>query len=183
MTKFNQAKFESDAKKLVVKYLDYGVNEKDVFIVWFSKVGKNAKAMLSSNLDSHYFEITYFGEEGKYVVDVYDIAAMGEFNNDGTVLKMNDNQHFYSEVSKDGSTSQLKVYADKATVSVKTKCPICQEYHRTLGITGIFELQVKEDILILTDKSFNEDMRFPKDAFKIKYCPFCGRPLNEEVEL
>ena len=30
MTKFNQAKFESDAKKLVAKYLNYEVNEKRI---------------------------------------------------------------------------------------------------------------------------------------------------------
>lgn len=94
-------------------------------------------------------------------------------------MKMNDNQHFYSEISKDGSTSQLKVYADKVTVSVKTKCPVCQEYHPRLGITGTFQLQIKEDILILTDKSSHNDMRFPKDAFKIKYCPMCGRKLGD----
>lgn len=80
MTKFNQDKFESEAKKLVTRYLNYEANEEDVFIVWFSKVGANAKAMLSSALDCHYFEVTYFGEKGKYVVDVYDIAAMGEFH-------------------------------------------------------------------------------------------------------
>lgn len=177
MTKFNQDKFESDAKKLVVKYLHYKVNEKEVFIVWFSKVGANAKAMLSSALDCHYFEVTYFGEEEKYVVDVYDIAAKGEFNNDGTVLKMNDNQHFYSEISKDGSTSQLKVYADKVTVSVTTKCPICQEHHDILGLTDAFDLHLQDDLLVLMDKSSHNDMRLPKDAFKIKYCPFCGRKL------
>lgn len=92
-------------------------------------------------------------------------------------MKMNDNQHFYSLTSKDGSTTQVKVDADKVTVPVTTKCPVCQEHHQTLGITGTFQLQIKEDILILTDKSFLNDMRFPKDAFKIKYCPFCGRKL------
>lgn len=80
MTEFNQAKFENKAKKLVAEHLNYGVDEKEVFVVWFSKVGANAKAMLSSDLDCHYFEITYFGEEGKYAVDVYDITAMGEFH-------------------------------------------------------------------------------------------------------
>lgn len=179
MTKFNQSKFESDAKKLVVKYLHYKVNEKEVFIVWFSKVGANAKAMLSSALDYHYFEVTYFGEEEKYVVDVYDIAAKGEFNNDGTVLKMNDNQHFYSEVSKDGSTSQLKVYADKVQASVETKCHICQD-HQILGMTDALDLQIKEDILILTVRPLYSDKRLWKGTFKIKYCPFCGCPLNEE---
>lgn len=79
MTEFNQAKFESVAKKLVASYLKYGVNEEDVFVVWFSKVGSNAKAMLSSVLDNRYFEVTYFGEEGKYIVDEYDFAGYDEF--------------------------------------------------------------------------------------------------------
>lgn len=80
MTKFNQAKFESEAKKLVAKYLNYEVNEQDVSIVWFSNVGENAKAMLSSVLDHRYFEVTYFGEEGKYIVDEYDFAGYDEFH-------------------------------------------------------------------------------------------------------
>ena len=42
-------------------------------------------------------------------------------------MKMKDHQYFYSEISKDGSTSHLKVYADKVTVSVKTKCPRNEE--------------------------------------------------------
>lgn len=91
-------------------------------------------------------------------------------------MKMNDNQHFYSEISKDGSASQLKVYADKVTVSVETKCHICQD-HQILGMTDAFDLRIKEDILILTVRALSSDTRFWKDAFKIKYCPFCGREL------
>lgn len=176
MTKFNQAKFESDAKKLVAKYLNYEVNEKDVFVVWFSKVGANATAMLISDRDYHYFEITYFGEEGKYQVIVYDITDVVWGLEKGITMKMNDNQHFYSEISKDGSTSQLKVYADKVTVSVKTKCPVCQEHHNILDLTDEFDLHLQDDFLVLMDTSHN-NVRFPKDAFKIKYCPFCGRKL------
>ena len=82
MTEFNQAKFESDAKKLVVRCSDYEIDKKDVFIVWFSKVGSNAKAMLSSVSDNCYFEVTYFGEEGKYIVDEYDFAGYDEFPED-----------------------------------------------------------------------------------------------------
>lgn len=92
-------------------------------------------------------------------------------------MKMNDNQHFYSAISKDGSTSKVKVDADKVTVSVTTKCPICQEYHPRLGITDAFSLQIKEDILILKVSELYSDKRLWKDAFKIKYCPFCGRKL------
>lgn len=84
MTKFNQAKFESEAKKLVVSYLNYEideVNEKDVCIIWFSKEGTNAKAMLKSDLDHRcrHFEVTY-GEEGKYILDVYDPTGWNEFH-------------------------------------------------------------------------------------------------------
>lgn len=95
-------------------------------------------------------------------------------------MKMNDNQHFYSAISKDGSTSQLKVYADKVTVSVATKCPICQEHHDILGVTDAFDLHLQDHFLVLMGKSSHNDRRFLKDAFKIKYCPFCGRQLNGE---
>lgn len=80
MTKFNQAKFESDAKKLVAKYCE--ADEKDVFMVWFSKVGANAKAMLSSDLDFHCFEITYFGEDREYIVNVYSIVECDTFSDE-----------------------------------------------------------------------------------------------------
>ena len=80
MEKFSQAEFESKAKKMVAKYC--GANEKDIFMVWFSKVGSNAKAMLSSDFDDCYFEVTYFGEEGKYIVDEYDFAGYDEFHED-----------------------------------------------------------------------------------------------------
>lgn len=88
MTEFNQDKFESDAKKLVAKYLNYKVDEKDVIdekdvsIVWFSKIVKNAKATLSSELDHRYryFDVTYFGKEGVYILDVYRLVGWDEFH-------------------------------------------------------------------------------------------------------
>ena len=49
-----------------------------------------------------------------------------------------------------------------------------------MGLTDAFELHIEDDILLIKDKSYHNDMRLPKDAFKIKYCPFCGRQLNEE---
>ena len=73
MNKFNQSEFENKAKKMVSSYCDS--NEKEVFMVWFSKVGSNAKAMLSSDLDDRYFEVTYIGEEGKYIVDIYNFVG------------------------------------------------------------------------------------------------------------
>lgn len=100
-------------------------------------------------------------------------------------MKMNDNQNFYSEVSNGSSTSQVKADADKIQVSIvdkvqlsdETKCPICQEHHHVAGLTDAFDLYIKEDILTLTARALSSDTRFMKDAFKIKYCPFCGRKL------
>lgn len=82
MTKFNQDKFESKAKELVAEYLNYKVDEKDVFVVWFSKVGANAKAMLKSDLDHNcrHFNVTYWGEFGVYVVGVYRLVGWTEFH-------------------------------------------------------------------------------------------------------
>lgn len=92
-------------------------------------------------------------------------------------MKMNDNQHFYSEISKDGSTSHLQIGVDKVTASVKTKCPICQDHHHIFGVTDAFDLHLQGHSLVLMGKSSYNDKRFLKDAFKIKYCPFCGRKL------
>ena len=70
MRKFNQAKFESEAKKLVAKYLNYQIDEKELTIIWFSKVGADAKVMIC-DMDDQCFEVTYFGEDGEYIVDFY----------------------------------------------------------------------------------------------------------------
>lgn len=105
-------------------------------------------------------------------------------------MKMNDNQYFYSEKSNNTSTSRVQIGVDKVNIFAETKCPICQDHQDILGLTDAFELRIKENILILTvrvlpsdtqltDKVLSSDTRFRKDVFKIKYCPFCGRPLNE----
>ena len=86
-------------------------------------------------------------------------------------MKTNDHQHFYSLTSKDGSTTRFKVDDDKVTVSVETKCPVCQEHHDILGLT---------DILFLKNASIHIGRAvrgLPEGTFKIKYCPFCGRKL------
>lgn len=74
MKKFNQAKFESEAKKMVARYC--GIDEKDVSMVWFSKVGSNAKAMLNINVDpnSYYFDIVYNSEISRYIMAVYNFV-------------------------------------------------------------------------------------------------------------
>ena len=94
-------------------------------------------------------------------------------------MKMNG---YYSEKSNDAIISHLQIGGEKVKTSLETKCPICQDHQDILGLTDAFDLHLQDDILVLMDTSHN-GMRFPKDAFKINYCPFCGRPLNEEVEL
>lgn len=92
-------------------------------------------------------------------------------------MKINDHQHFYSEKSNDASISHLQIGGEKVKTSLETKCHVCQEHHQILGMTDAFDLQIKEDILILTVRALYSDKGSWKDAFKIKYCPFCGRKL------
>ncbi|WP_434437955.1 hypothetical protein [Limosilactobacillus fermentum] len=82
MTEFNQDKFESKAKKLVVKYLNYEVNEKEVSIVWFKKGEVYAEAMLKDldDLDDHRFVVSYFYEEGVYSLDIYCLEGWVDFH-------------------------------------------------------------------------------------------------------
>ena len=79
MSKFNQAEFESKAKKMVAKYCKidgYEIDEKDVSMVWFSKVGSNAKAMLKISVDPnyYYFDVAYNGEISRYIMSVYNFV-------------------------------------------------------------------------------------------------------------
>lgn len=100
-------------------------------------------------------------------------------------MAMKDHQYCYSEKLSNSSTSHVQIGVDKIQTSIvdkvqlpdETKCPVCQEHLDILGITDAFDLQIKEDILILTDTLFHNDMRYPKEVFKIKYCPSCGRKL------
>lgn len=84
----------------------------------------------------------------------------------------------YSEELKDASTSHVQIGGDKVTASIEAKCPVCQEHHDILGLTDAFELHLQDDFLVLMDKSSHNDIGLPKDAFKIKFCPMCGRDLR-----
>lgn len=91
-------------------------------------------------------------------------------------MKMKGHQYVYSEKSNDASISHLQIGGEKVKTSLETKCHVCQEHHDILGLTDMFNLNLKKDVLVLMDMSHN-NVRFPRDAFKIKYCPFCGRKL------
>lgn len=159
MRKFNQAEFESNAKKMVASYL--GIDEKHVSMVWFSKVKSN-EAMLCINVDPgpyYYFDVLYLSEMGRYIMTVYTYA-------DCT---------FYDEKSKDTIVLQAQTEDDKVKDPAETKCPICQEHHNIKGLTDTFDAQIKEDILTLTDNALLGETI--KDVYKINYCPFCGREL------
>ena len=162
MEKFNQAEFESKAKKMVAKYCE--IDEKDVSMVWFSKVGSNAKTMLNVSVDPnyYYFDVVYNSEINRYIMSVYNFVHCD----------------FYDEKPKDTSTPHPQTEDDKVKDPAETKCPICQEHNNILGLTDAFDLRIKEDILTLTDKTVHSDTQFPKDVFKINYCPFCGRKLS-----
>lgn len=57
------------AKQLVVDYFNAHV---DVFIVWFSKILQNWKALVSTTVsDGMYYEITHNGDKGETYLDAY----------------------------------------------------------------------------------------------------------------
>lgn len=93
-------------------------------------------------------------------------------------MKTKEHQYSYNEKPKGASTSHVQIEDDKVKASIETKCPICQEHHNIMGLTDIFDLRIKEGILTLTDNALLGETI--KDVFKINYCPFCGRQLNEE---
>lgn len=46
--------------------------QSDVYVVWFSKVLNNWKALVSTSLpDGMYYEVTYNGEKGETYIDAY----------------------------------------------------------------------------------------------------------------
>ena len=48
------------------------VSVNDVFVVWYCKTLKNAKALLSTTLfDGMYYEVTYNGEKEELYLDAY----------------------------------------------------------------------------------------------------------------
>ena len=50
-----------------------GVNANDIYVVWYCKTLKNAKALLITGLQDHlYFEITFNGDSDELYLDVYD---------------------------------------------------------------------------------------------------------------
>lgn len=71
----------------------------------------------------------------------------------------------------------MKIEDDKVKAFIETKCPICQGHHNIMGLTDIFDLRIKEGILILAVPRYKYIGDTIKDVFKIKYCPFCGRKL------
>jgi hypothetical protein len=69
-----------EAKELVVDYFNCKVEETDkikitiddVYIVWWSKVLQNWKALLSTTVsDGMYYEITYNGDKDETYFDAY----------------------------------------------------------------------------------------------------------------
>jgi hypothetical protein len=73
-------KFIENAKQLVVDEYNKNrapgveaITEEDVFIVWFSKVLQNWKALVGTHIpdDHKYYEVTYDGDNKRAYVDTY----------------------------------------------------------------------------------------------------------------
>lgn len=68
--------FLQEAKRRLFYYLH--PNERDqkpntvwMFIAWFNKTGQNNKCLMGIVNSDDYFEISYFGDEDKFVLDHY----------------------------------------------------------------------------------------------------------------
>ena len=76
----NSNTFIEQAKQIVYKYCFLHFDKTDsvdftkdsVYIVWFSKVLQNWKALVSTTLlDGMYYEVTYNGDKEEYYLDAY----------------------------------------------------------------------------------------------------------------
>lgn len=85
--------FIEDARKAIFKYVEEHLEKtdthitfiaEDVYVVWFSKVLQNWKALVSTTLpDGMYYEVTYNGDEKVTYIDAYkkfdNVAILDEF--------------------------------------------------------------------------------------------------------
>jgi hypothetical protein len=80
MSKFNQAEFEEKAKQLVVDRMGNWATKDYVYVAWLSRLDHNITAMLGNNFDGRLFEVTYYGDEGLYVLAGYDLAEWHQYH-------------------------------------------------------------------------------------------------------
>lgn len=76
----NTDEFFNIARKLLVEYVNKHLDKtdnvqityEDTYVVWYSKVLQNSKALLSTTLpDGCYYEFTYNGDKDEMYIDVY----------------------------------------------------------------------------------------------------------------
>jgi len=72
--------YQEKAKQIVIDYYNERVEitdnkklkESEVFIVWFSKILQNWKALISTTIsDGMYYEVTYNGDKKETYLDAY----------------------------------------------------------------------------------------------------------------
>ena len=74
----NYSQIKRTMLDLVITYVNQhldrtdDVNSFDVYFVWYSKILKNSKALISTSLpDGMYYEVTYNGEKDEFYLDAY----------------------------------------------------------------------------------------------------------------
>lgn len=72
----NSNNYQIKAKRIVKKFVDdqFGENPPpyELYVVWFAKILKNWKALVSTTLeDGMYYEVTYNGEKRETYLDAY----------------------------------------------------------------------------------------------------------------
>ena len=70
--------FVKKAKQMIFAEFNHGKqlpesNYSEMFVVWLSKIGPNNKCLIGINGSNDYFEMSYFGDEGEFVLDHYTL--------------------------------------------------------------------------------------------------------------
>lgn len=70
--------FIKKAKRMIFAEFNHGkeLPEEDcsnMFVAWISKIGPNNKCLIGIDGSDDYFEMSYFGDEGDFVLDHYTL--------------------------------------------------------------------------------------------------------------
>ncbi|MCC4359106.1 DUF6275 family protein [Limosilactobacillus reuteri] len=87
--------FINKAKYVVAKHTNENIlkpeqgliSDNEVFVVWYTKVLQNYKALLATPIkdDQHYYEVTYNGDKDDLYLDVYN-------KEENVCIKVNENE-------------------------------------------------------------------------------------------
>ena len=167
MEQFNQAEFESKAKKMVASYL--GIDEKEVSMAWFRKVKSN-EAVLCVNVDPGpysycfvYFDVLYLSKRGRYIMTVYSYEDCTFYDDE---LLLNEKQKSCPYCHEPYEIMPMKA---KETDDYGEKRWAC--YTNRLG-----HIQYK----VYTQRGYDSEPWEIATESNPQFCEMCGRDLRSD---